>query len=213
MEPADDVQLTPEKNPNITESTSRAPRTPGTVKKFRRNTTRPLLLVADTGLYEIELIPTLDEPSTKKDNSAVFEEEDPEFRSLGLLLKRRSTQKMFSLDLTAMTEQELLCFRDSVVASVEAALPTVRELDRKALDDNSADGRANKRLYRTVPSIRTGDGSTTPYLEDVRTAADPPPELVWPAGLAARRTREQIDAMADRELQVDEPGNGGAASS
>ena len=181
-------------------------------KRVRTNTTRTdQMLLAQAGNLEVGLVVMEPEgEKTEADGTVVVFE--PEVEGIpDVLLKLHmgptySQGRQLALNMSAMTEQELLCLRDAMNAVIETMLPVCRELDEIAAKEaGSVDAPTNRRNYRPVPSLRFGHGEVRTYVEGVPGGSAGVPELVWPGGSRPRPTGDTGAAVADGEL---EPGSG-----
>jgi hypothetical protein len=71
--------------------------------------------------------------------------------SHGIVIKSASMSRGFRVDLTDMTEQELLSVRKFLNESIDGALPLVRQLDEHAKEMSDHGDHHYPRLYRQVP--------------------------------------------------------------
>ena len=76
------------------------------------------------------------------------------------------------LNLTQMTEEELLALQNLLEMSVKLALPVVRQRDKEAQDAFTKGDDAYERVYRAVPQLVYREGTIEAYGESLHQRPD-----------------------------------------
>lgn len=80
-----------------------------------------------------------------------------------LLSLNRGAGRPVTVDLSALTVEELAAFKESVLIATEAARPICVELDRRAQEAMQNGDDADPRTYRSVPVVFVRPGSLAKY--------------------------------------------------
>lgn len=80
--------------------------------------------------------------------------EDPEFNTTKIILSiSKGSARPMAIDLTRLTEKELIAFRETVLIATEAAQPICAELDQRAQEAMRNGDDSDTRSYRPVPVV------------------------------------------------------------
>lgn len=116
----------------------------------------------------------------------------------------RGSRQGWGFNITNMTRDELLCFSDAIAAAAQFVEPICDGLDQLAKERIHDDQATNQRHYRSVPSLRFGDGKRCVYINGVREGLDDPLELQWPSTYIAQQIGDdsaELAAPIEGELQ------------
>lgn len=166
---------------------SRAPRPAGALRRLRVNlASTNYVLRAWAGRFELKFWEPDDKERTFIDQNgqeAVYEDEGPGSANLVLTFYRiqnTTTTSPLSINLTAMTADELRCLRDTMVAGINLAIPEAERRDNIAKEAATNGDFSNTRISRQVPQVRWGAGKGRFYNEGLQLGSEGFPGLVWP---------------------------------
>lgn len=173
---------------------SREPRPPGTLRRLRTNLQRTKY-IARGFLSRFEV--AIWEPDPERGSKLIdlngeeveIEVEDPDARDLVLSVYRannghqgrKANSPVLNVNLTALTADELRCFRDVVFAAIELAIPEAERRDEIARRNATHGDFTNSRINRPIPTARWGAGQSRIYDQGVFDGYESFPGLDWEA--------------------------------